>query len=200
MRKFLDLGLKQIEKILQEMGSTVLECINSLENIFEGGSDSIEDNSSKLHILRDELVEIATELLVRYQPMASDLRYIQASIDVSYDLYRVSRYAMEIERALKITGVSCEFRKSKQAFGIVREMIELALRAFLERDEVSTGRLLELDKKVDELYITSIEELKENLDICKAVEALILRHLERMSDHAKYIGRAAVYVKEGRRT
>ncbi|ACS90924.1 MULTISPECIES: phosphate uptake regulator PhoU [Thermococcus] len=199
MRKLLDLGLKQIEKILQEMGGTVLECVNSLESVLGGEGDSIEDNSSKLHILRNELVEIATELLVRYQPMASDLRYIQASIDVSYDLYRISRYSMEIERTLKITNPGCEFERSKQALKIVKKMVELALRAFLEGDETSVGRLLESDEKVDKLYLASIEELNKDSNICKAVEALILRHLERMSDHTTYIGGSAIYVIKGER-
>ncbi|HIH72397.1 MAG: Phosphate transport system regulator [Thermococcales archaeon 44_46] len=199
MRKLLELGLKQMEKLLQEMGETTIECANSIEKILDREWDNIEDKSSKLHILREEIIDIATELLVRYQPVASDLRYIQASIDVSYDLYRISRYAMEIERTIKITNPNCEFRDVKNALKTVNEMIKTAVEAFLSKDELLVGKLIEMDTKIDRRYIDSIKALKEQPDLCKAVEALIIRHLERISDHAKYIGGATIYVKNGKR-
>ncbi|WP_297437388.1 phosphate uptake regulator PhoU [Thermococcus sp.] len=199
MRKLLEIGMEQIRKLLREMGNHALESLNSVEKSMDGRFDSTEEIASRLHILRGEVLDIATELLVRYSPMAGDLRFIQSAIDVSYDLYRISRYAMEIERTLKITGVSCPFESSRHALKIVRDMVELAVNAFLEGDEVAIGRLMEMDREVDGLYINSIELLTEDSSPCVAVEALIIRHLERISDHAKYIGEATIYVKEGRR-
>ncbi|ASJ11275.1 PhoU family transcriptional regulator [Thermococcus sp. P6] len=199
MRKLLDIGLKQMDKILREMSETTIECLNAVEDLWKGKINNMEEKSSKLRLLREELLDIGTELLVRYQPMASDLRYIQASIDVSYDLYRISRYSMEIERTLKITGVDCEFGRAKETLKTVRDMVEKAVEAFMYKNEVLVGEVIKMDNDVDEAYINSLERLNQEMSKCTAIEALIIRHLERMSDHARSIAGEAAYVKSGKR-
>jgi phosphate transport system protein len=199
MRKLLDIGLKQVDKILKEMSETTIECLNAVEDLWKGKINSLEEKSSKLRLLREELLDIGTELLIRYQPMASDLRYIQASIDVSYDLYRISRYSMEIERTLKITGLDCEFERARETLKIVKSMVGMAIDAFMYKNEILVGEVIKMDNDVDKIYMESLERLNQETTKCTAVEALIIRHLERMSDHARNIGSEAAYVKSGKR-
>ncbi|ALM76097.1 phosphate signaling complex PhoU family protein [Thermococcus barophilus] len=198
MRKLLDMGIEHMKKLIGEMGRGALEALDSAKKSLDGEFDSTEEIASKLHIFRGEILEIATELLVRYSPVATDLRFIQSAIDVSYDLYRISRYAMEIERTMKIVQPKCQLELSREGFDATIKAVETAIDAFANLDEISAGRLLELDEKVDELYLEALKKLR-NADECNAVDALILRHLERISDHAKEIGAKVVYIKEGRR-
>ncbi|ASJ12216.1 phosphate signaling complex PhoU family protein [Thermococcus thioreducens] len=198
MRKLLDMGMEQIRKLLVEMGNGALEALESARKSLDGEFDGTVETASKLHILRNEILDIATELLVRYSPMAGDLRFIQSAIDVSYDLYRISRYAMEIERTMRIVKPDCLPELSKEGFEVTVKAVKTAVEAFSNLDEMSAGRLLELDEKVDELYLKSLENLREPRE-CSALDALILRHLERISDHAKEIGARVVYIKEGKR-
>ncbi|MFA4640322.1 phosphate signaling complex PhoU family protein [Pyrococcus kukulkanii] len=194
MRRLLDLGLEQIRKLLEEMGREALASLGYAKLSLDGEFNDAEEVAAKLKLIREEILDIATELLVRYSPVASDLRFIQSAIDVSYDLYRISRYAMEIERTMKILG---ELRSEivKEAFELTMEAVKTAIEAFSSLDEVASGRILEIDNKVDELYISSLRRIKE----CHPGEALILRHLERICDHAKEIGGKVIYVKEGKR-
>ncbi|NJF25755.1 phosphate uptake regulator PhoU [Thermococcus sp. Bubb.Bath] len=196
MRKLLDMGEEQLRKLINEMGNDALNSLENSKKSLEGEFNSTEEISSKLHLLRNEVLDIATELLVRYSPVASDLRFIQSSIDVSYDLYRISRYAMEIERTARIVGAE-ESELLKEGFELTVEAVKTATEAFENLDEVSAGKLLEIDNRIDDLYIQSLENLKSSAS--SPVEALIMRHLERISDHAKEIGARVVYVKEGKR-
>lgn len=195
MRKLLDLGMEQLKKIIGKMANGAVQSLESARCSLEGDFDSTEEIASKLHILRGEVLDLATELLIRYSPMAGDLRFIQSTIDVSYDLYRISRYAMEIERTTKIVEGSAKL--SLKAFPLAEEAVRVSVDAFSELDETLVGRLLELDRQVDKYYLSSLAALNKTPEMAK--DALIMRHLERISDHAKEIGARVVYIKEGRR-
>ncbi|AIU69302.1 PhoU family transcriptional regulator [Thermococcus eurythermalis] len=195
MRKLLDIGIEQMKKMIREMANGSMEALESARRSIEGDFDSTEEISSRLHIIRADVLELATELLVRYSPVASDLRFIQSAIDVSYDLYRISRYAMEIERTTRIVKGSVEL--SRKAFPLTEEAVRLSVDAFRELDETLVGRLLEIDRQIDKYYLLSLEALNESPE--KAADALIMRHLERISDHSKEIGARVIYIREGRR-
>ncbi|CAB49961.1 phosphate signaling complex PhoU family protein [Pyrococcus abyssi] len=196
MRKLLDIGINQIRKLLAEMGKEALIALDYAKESLTGKENNAEEISAKLKILRSEVFEIATELLVRYSPVASDLRFIQGALDTSYDLYRISRYAMEIGRTARIVG-GCYTERIKKAFELSMEAVKISTEAFSTLNEVLVGRVLEIDEAVDKLYISSLEDLKKGYS--NPAEALILRHLERICDHAKEIGVKVLYVKEGKR-
>ncbi|ASI99702.1 phosphate signaling complex PhoU family protein [Thermococcus celer] len=198
MRKLLDMGMGQIRKLIIEMGTGSLDALESARKSLDGEFNGTVETASRLHLMRDEVLDIATELLVRYSPVAGDLRFIQSAIDVSYDLYRISRYAMEIERTMRVVKPDCVPGLSKEGFEVTVKAVRTAIDGFSNLDETSAGRLLELDEKIDGLYLKSLENLRDP-DRCSAVDALILRHLERISDHAKEIGARVVYIREGKR-
>ncbi|WP_010478425.1 phosphate signaling complex PhoU family protein [Thermococcus zilligii] len=197
MRKLLDLGMEKLRKLITEMGEMALLSLEGARKSLEGERNSVEEISSKLHIMREEVLDIATELLVRYSPVAGDLRFIQSAIDVSYDLYRVSRYAMEIERTARIVESVRPTPLLERGFSLTEEALKTAIEAFQNLEEANYGKLLELDKEIDELYISSLRGMKQ--EKCPPFEALIMRHLERISDHAKEIGARVVYIREGKR-
>ncbi len=198
MRRLLDMGMEQLKKLIGGMGEEAITALQYAKESLEGNPNSTIEISSKLHIIRGEVLDIATELLVRYSPVAGDLRFIQSSIDVSYDLYRVSRYAMEIERSAGIVESTGLTPLLERGFSLTEEALRTAVDAFENLDEVSFGKLLELDREIDGIYIRSLEELK-NPEKCSPLEALIMRHLERISDHARDIGATVIYIREGRR-
>ncbi|ANF23593.1 phosphate signaling complex PhoU family protein [Thermococcus piezophilus] len=195
MRKLLDIGIEQMKKMIGEMADGSLEALGSARKSLEGEFNSTGEIASKLHILRLGILDLVTELLIRYSPVAGDLRYIQSAIDVSYDLYRISRYAMEIERTVKIVMAPVEI--SLEAFPLTEEAVKISVEAFSELDETLVGRLIEIDRQIDRYYLDSLMALRDNPK--KAVDALIMRHLERICDHANEIGARVVYIREGKR-
>ncbi len=195
MRKLLDIGIEQLKKMIGRMANGAVEALESARKSLEGDFDSTVEIASRLHIMRADVLDLSTELLIRYSPVAVDLRFIQSVIDVSYDLYRISRYAMEIERTARLVDGPAEL--SKKAFPLTEEAVRLSVDALRELDETLVGRLLELDRRIDEYYLLSLKELNERPETAR--DALVMRHLERISDHAKEIGARIVYIKEGKR-
>lgn len=52
-------------------------------------------------MLQDEVSELAVELIARYQPVATDLRFIKSCMEVAYGFSRFGRYAFDISEVLR---------------------------------------------------------------------------------------------------
>jgi phosphate transport system protein len=87
---------------------------------------------------------------------------------------------------------------------IVREMILLSKSLLDTRDKAATSKLYQMDDTVDTIYRKYLremitEQLKEKnrnrTDVpCYVSGLLILRYLERISDHACHIGDSVHYI------
>jgi phosphate transport system protein len=174
----------------------------------------IFDWSEKLRVLQEEVSDLAIELIARYQPVASDLRFIKSCMEISYGFSRFGRYSYDIVDLLETMGSISDCDKSAvlEMAKTVRGMILLSLQALQSRDKSAGEKLYRMDDTVDTLYrkylrdiITpSQEQQNERLTArnnnnprCYISALLILRYLERISDHACYIGDSVHYVVTG---
>jgi phosphate transport system protein len=178
---------------------------------FEKGLDvkkQIFEWSERLRQLQEEVADLAIELIARYQPVATDLRFIRSCMEIAYGFFRFGRYSYDIVDVLESMGSVADCDKSAvlQMATITREMILLSVKSLQARDRDAAGRLYEMDDKVDELYRKYLQEAispqtNEQKQIseprCYISELLILRYLERISDHACYVGDSVYYIITG---
>ena len=177
----------------------------------------IFDWSEKLRVLQEEVSDLAIELIARYQPVASDLRFIKSCMEISYGFSRFGRYSYDIVDLLETMGSISDCDKSAvlEMAKTVRGMILLSLQALQSRDKSAGEKLYQMDDTVDTLYrkylrdiITPSQEQQNekrltdrnnnnNNPRCYISALLILRYLERISDHACYIGDSVHYVVTG---
>jgi phosphate transport system protein len=177
----------------------------------------IFDWSEKLRVLQEEVSDLAIELIARYQPVASDLRFIKSCMEISYGFSRFGRYSYDIVDVLETMGSTSNCDKSAvlETAKTVREMILLSLNALQSRDKNAAEKLYEMDDTVDTQYkkylrdlITPSSQVQEkstekiltdddNNPRCYISALLILRYLERISDHACYIGDSVHYIVTG---
>jgi len=78
-------------------------------------------------------------------------------------------------------------------------MIRMSVDAFARRDVALARRIRKMDDLVDESYrqhLRTVIGQKKDLR-CALSAALILRYLERISDHATYIGESVDYIVTG---
>jgi phosphate transport system protein len=90
---------------------------------------------------------------------------------------------------------------------IVREMILLSMQSLETRDKTATSKLYQMDDTVDALYRKYLREVitqqrnDKNRNYtdprCYISALLILRYLERISDHACYIADSVHYIATG---
>lgn len=211
MTRLLDLGIDRIHNIIMDMAklseSSVLTALESYE---EGTpiKRQIFDWSEKLRTLQEEVADLAIELIARYQPVATDLRLIRSCMEISYGFSRFGRYAYDIVDVLETMGSISDCDKSTvlEMAGTVREMIKLSLYSLRSRDKDAAQKLYQMDDTVDTLYRKYLREIitvKTNQDRnfadprCYISSLLILRYLERISDHACYIGDSVHYIVTG---
>jgi phosphate transport system protein len=176
----------------------------------------IFDWSEKLRVLQEEVSDLAIELIARYQPVASDLRFIKSCMEISYGFSRFGRYSYDIVDVLEAMGSISDCDKSAvlEMAKTVRGMILLSLQSLQSRDKSAGEKLYQMDDTVDTLYrkylrdiITPSQEQQNekrltdnnnnNNPRCYISALLILRYLERISDHACYIGDSVHYVVTG---
>ena len=117
---------------------------------------------------------LAIELIARYQPLATDLRFIRSCMEIAYSFFRFGRYSYDIVDVLESMGSVAECDKSavfgngnhNKRDGTIKCKITSA------RDRDAAGRLYELDDKVDALYRKYLNEAISTPTIYKSKNKL----------------------------
>ena len=178
---------------LQRLFKLSLEAMDAVEAAL-GGSSGARDLTALAALaehLKDTIYSEALFFIAKWQPLGRVLLHVESMIKVSYDLFRITRYANEIMMTLELAPNTRLGEASVEAARRAREMVERAFKAFTTgRAELARG-LEELDSRVDELYRMSLRRIasRDNVSRNEALEALVLRQLERVADHATYIAR-----------
>jgi phosphate transport system protein len=137
-------------------------------------------------------------------------------MEISYGFSRFGRYSYDIVDVLETMGSisNCDKSAVLETAKTVRGMILLSLNALQSRDKNAAEKLYEMDDTVDTQYRKYLRDLitpsqgqeksTDNLLIdsnnnprCYISALLILRYLERISDHACYIGDSVHYIVTG---
>ena len=210
MTRLLDLGLTRISNIVMDMANLSVRSVDSSIDSYEkgtGSKDQIFEWSEQLRVLQDEATELAMELIARYQPVATDLRFIRSCMEISYGFSRFGRYAYDIMDIIGTMGSisHCDKTPVMEMAGTAREMIHLSIKALQSKDKNAAEKLYGMDDTVDALYRKYLREVitpttkKGTNDMlkdprCYVSTLLILRYLERIADHACYIGDSVHYI------
>ncbi|MBW4665301.1 MAG: phosphate signaling complex protein PhoU [Chroococcus sp. CMT-3BRIN-NPC107] len=146
-------------------------------------------------------------LLALESPVAQDLRLLSAFMQLVRDLERIGDYAEDLgEIALKIFPYpphSC-LPQIEIMSHHAQAMLATSLVALADLD-VQAGRSVKrLDDVVDTAYKTLYQTLANERDIKGVIEpilllVLVIRHIERMADHATNIGQRVAYIVTGQR-
>jgi phosphate transport system protein len=213
MARLMDLGMSTVNETLIEMGELAKRTLQiALDSYFknDGPRKKVLELSEEIRVLADEISDIAVELVARYQPVAKDLRLIRASMEIAYIFWRFSRYSYDIIDTIEILNPvlngDCDKTPVMEISYIVRNVMDLSLLSLRNKDETIVEKLYEMDSTVDALYRKYLRDTinTEDGDIwsihsrCYISNILILKYLERISDHACYLGDCVSYLVTGR--
>src|ERR671932_854990 len=140
MTRLLDLGLDHIRNIIMDMSKLSENSVFTAIDSYQSGvqiKKQIFDWSEKLRVLQEEVSDLAVELIARYQPVASDLRFIRSCMEISYGFSRFGRYAYDIVDVLEIMGSisHCDKKPVLDMACIARDMIHLSVQALRSKDK-----------------------------------------------------------------
>ena len=187
-------------------------CVISAIESYEKGiveKTQIFEWSEKLKIFQLDVSDLATELIMRYQPVATDLRYIRSCMEIAYGFSRFGRYAYDIVELLETIGSfhKCDKSLVLETSNVASEMIRLSINALQTKEKNTVSKLYKMDDSVDALYTNYLKDLitlKTDFNDnplqdprCAISALLIMRYLERIADHACYIGDSVYFIATG---
>ncbi len=207
MARLMDMGLDRLRNMILDMADLSNSTVTTAIDAYVNGKDvrtRIYGWSEELRMLQDEVSELAVELIARYQPVASDLRFIKSCMEIAYGFSRFGRYAHDISDVLGIFGdlSMCDKTAIHEAGDQAKNMIQVSIKAFTERNVELASKLNKMDDLVDNIYMDFVKKSAQSPggDVkCTVSATLILRYLERIADHATYMGDSVLYIVTGER-
>jgi len=194
------------------MGNLSEKCVMNAIESYENGivtKNEIFQWSEKLKVFQLEVSDLATELIFRYQPVATDLRFLRSCMEIAYGFSRFGRYAYDIIEVLETMGSvhKCDKSVVMETSNLASEMIRLSINALQTKEKNTVSTLYKMDDSVDSLYRKYLRDLiilkadsndhPLNDPRCAISALLIMRYLERIADHACYIGDSVYFIVTG---
>jgi phosphate transport system protein len=146
-------------------------------------------------------------LMALQAPVTQDLRLLSALMQLVRDLERIGDYADDLgEIAMKLFPYPIHpcMDRIQVMSDRCRAMLAMSLAALSDLDAESGLDIKVKDDDVDSDYEELYDLLAHQTDIQGAIEpivllVLVIRHLERMADHATNIGKRVAYIVTGQR-
>lgn len=168
---------------------------------FEACERAIADDT-EIDTLEKSVDETGVAILVRFQPLANDLREVVSAMKMGGNLERVGDQAVSIARRARRLNESPKLPETASLEDIYRRATAIlrdSIRSFADRDEELGRSLKPRDRELDTLHHRVIEDLttrmaadtsriKDYLDL-----VLVVRNIERIGDHATNIAEDAVF-------
>lgn len=207
--------LANFENALKEARESVLRMASIAEQNLECAVRGLLTRNSELcneAIVEDDEVNNlerkidadSFEILMRYNPVASDLREVIAGMKVANNLERISDEAQNIGRRAKkilkhpeISEVALIEPLYEQALSLLRD----SMKAYAEGDNDLALSLYDRDRELDAAHKKVIRDLTRSIDNeevrVKSFLHLIfiVRSLERVGDHAVNIAEDGIFLE-----
>ena len=203
MTRLIDPSLKKLSFALADMADMSIRAMGLAMDSFMGGTNTKSDAllvSNSIAQKYFEVENLTFDVLLRYQPVARDFRFIRSSIEISYAFHRFGRYAYDITLIRDAFGdlSHCKNRSLAESFLLVELMIKEAVQSLASLDLDKAKRIREREAMVDTIYRERIPYLTGSSDTkCAMAEVLLLQYLERIADHALFMSDAIVYIVTG---
>jgi len=189
-RRDLDFMYHNLDKLYELVHKTLSDTV---ERIRRWEPANLDDTIYLVESMMTVIEEHATFFIAKHQPLGPELFEAKSLIRVSYDLYRISRYCREINRVIEY--MKCEgkkFEASKdtlEAAELTVKMLEYSYKAYRTGDDRLRSQVSGMDDKIDKTYTDALQHVAsaETLTPLEVADLLIVRHLERIADHAVYI-------------
>lgn len=206
----LDNDLEQLKFELLRMSALIEKAIYlSTESLIEDKVDiaqQVVEDDDKIDILNLDVQNKCLMLLALRQPLAVDLRAVQADLQMATDLERMGDCAEKIAKStLRLHGkrTISDLSLLSELTGAVREMVSNTVNSYALADVERARNIVKLENEIDGLFKQYFNYLMDIIreDASKAdmaVQLLFAIHcLERIADHATNIGESVLYMVTG---
>jgi phosphate transport system protein len=187
---------------------SIFKSIEALKNRDKTEADEVINSDDKIDQLELAIDEKCIDLIARYQPLASDLRFITTGMKINAELERIADLAVDIsQRVLELADKPLlkPLIDIPKLSAIAQNMVRDSIDAFINRDVELAKKVVLSDPQADKLRNLIQEELikdyleKDAKTADRAVPLLLIaRHLERICDHTTNIAEDIIYMVEAK--
>lgn len=191
----------QVELAIEEAMSALIELDAERAAAVIDQDDIVDDMERKID-------RHCVEIIARQQPVARDLRDVTSTLKLITDLERIADHASDIsERVIAMTEMSERIPVPYDIVTITklaRTMLRSALDAYVGNNRQIAADVINMDNKVDELYLKIKTYLVRMMsvdseNVPQLVEMLLVcKYVERIADHAQNVAEWVVYFIDGR--
>ena len=209
MRSRFDEQLALLNKEMIEMGALCEEVIALASKALTEADPELAKRVAPLDAEIDQkernIESLCLKLLLQQQPVARDLRQISAALKMITDMERIGDQAADVAEIVTMLtgGHEGELPQIQEMGAETVKMVRGAIDAFVRRDLTLAEWVIDMDDKVDGLFVAAKDALIELLrrDAGAGVLALdllmISKYLERIGDHAVNIAEWVVFAITG---
>lgn len=211
IRENFEKKLEELKEKISEMGEM---SITQLEEAFDAlkAQDveialNVMEEDNDIDNLESEINHFAIWLMAKEQPVARDLRVVIGVIKISSEIERVADFAVNIAKATIKIGKATSLldlthlEKMKE---LSIEMLQKAVKSFVEEDIVLAKEISKLEDQVDDYYLETYKKLTAYLsehpeETNQLVQLLFInRYLERTADHITNMAESTGYLIKGK--
>lgn len=192
--------LRQLQGELLDMGTLCGQAITKTHRMLVSTElrreqfDEINSMEKEIDTKEHAIEALCIQLLLRQQPVASDLRHISAALKIVTDMERIGDQATDIAEILRTGSIDVPVRDimipEMAEHTIV--MVNKSVEACINRDLGLAREVIDSDDTLDELFRTVRRTLDENAANYTSDQILdllmIAKYYERIGDHATNIG------------
>ena len=151
--------------------------------------------------------ELCLQILARWQPVASDLRFVTKALKMVTDLERIGDLAVNIsERVIDLSSAPPlgHYERIPKMGTLVQAMVRDAIDAFVELDATRARAVIARDDEVDDLYTAVFSEvlhlmLEDSARIHRGIHVQsVAKWLERIGDHACNLAEEVIFMVKGK--
>lgn len=199
--------MESLNQLVLKMSDAVVTNITEAINYYLEKCDHVEINDDLIDQYERLVEEMCVNILLKERPFAKDLKEVTGVLKLVSDLERIGDHAEDIyDFATKLIGYKEKEEKNTEIENLsvfVMQMINRAIKAYIEKDYNLAKEVIADDDYVDEKYLEIIENLrnKENIDkdyLSFAIyTTLVVKYLERIADRSVNIAEWVVYISSG---
>jgi phosphate transport system protein len=197
MRKLFDEELEKLNVDLTKMGHLVEVAIENMIDAFKHQDKALAKeiitNDRLINDMERTVESRAFNLILRQQPIATDLRNVTTALKIVTDLERIGDQAADIAEIIMNFEGEHAYKTVEHIPTMAKKakiMVHESIDSFIKKD-LSTARLVKsMDDEIDALFeevkqevAEIIKENSERIDYCIDF-LMIAKYLERVGDHA----------------
>jgi phosphate transport system protein len=178
----------------------LLERNVELANAVIADDDEVDDAERKID-------QLGMDILVRFHPVATDLRLVVSSMKISMNLERISDHATNIAKRAKKISASQDLPDAtliEPLYTLADHLLRDAISAYSDRNAVLGASLHARDKELDRMHHAATATFGSRIEQSNGRSQdylhliLVTRSLERVGDLATNIGEDAVFLDVAR--